>query len=437
MKTVLVLSHRFPPISGGGIMRIHSFVRHLPEHGWAPVVLTLKEDYYPPTECDYELLNVYSKDVQIIRTGSFEPSGKFAHKLRESAFGVRKNPPVFERFIKPILRNILRSISIPDEMILWLPHAMKAGLRLVKEQKIHAILTTTPTHSAGIIGALLSRLTGLPLVLDVRDDWVGNPLFFDNYPWINRTVSRWLERWVVKTAKVVIAVTQESVALYQRKYPHLDKDRIIFIPNGFDQADIELARSTAPASNSARLRITYTGVLPGRRDPEPFFMALAALKKEYREDQLPQVDFYGNIRQDYIDKARDYGLDQLVKFHGFVPKVESLRQIITSDAGLLIIPESEGSRTAIPGKVYEYIGAGKYILALCPPDSAVARLIRELGNGVTVSPVDVDGILAALKKMLELHSLGILSPSIPPSKISFYERSAQTSQLAEILRSVC
>lgn len=418
-------------------MRIHSFVRHLPENGWAPVVLTLKEEYYPQIEYDLDLLKAYSPEVLIVRTGSFEPSGRFAHNLRESAFGVRKNSPVFEKFLKPLLRNILRTVSIPDEMILWLPHALINGLRLVKAQRINAIFATTPTHSAGIIAALLSRLTGIPLVLDVRDDWVGNPLFFDHYPPINRFFSRYLERWVVKTARVVIAVTQESVELFRHKYPHQDREKFVFIPNGFDRCDIELAKSTVEASPPDQLRIVYTGVLPGRRDPSPLFMALSELRKECREDQLPRIDFYGNIRQDYVDKAREYGIEGLVKFHGFVSKLESLRQILTSDVGLLIIPETEGSRTAIPGKVYEYIGAGKFILALCPQDSAVGRLIRDLGNGFSAPPDDAAEIQVVLRRIIEKYNQGKLAPFISSDTISLYERSAQTKLLAGILQSLC
>lgn len=40
MKRVLIVAYFFPPVSNMGSHRILRFVRHLPEFGWEPVVLT-------------------------------------------------------------------------------------------------------------------------------------------------------------------------------------------------------------------------------------------------------------------------------------------------------------------------------------------------------------------------------------------------------------
>jgi hypothetical protein len=40
MKSVLFLSYYFPPIGGAGAQRPAAFARHLPQLGWAPVVIT-------------------------------------------------------------------------------------------------------------------------------------------------------------------------------------------------------------------------------------------------------------------------------------------------------------------------------------------------------------------------------------------------------------
>ncbi len=46
--------------------------------------------------------------------------------------------------------------------------------------------------------------------------------------------------------------------------------------------------------------------------------------------------------------------------------------------------------------MFEYIAAGRPILALVPPDGAAADLLRETGTGVVVPPEDVDAICEAL-----------------------------------------
>ena len=46
MRNVLFITYYFPPIGGAGVQRSAKFVKHLPESGWRPVVLTVApEDY--------------------------------------------------------------------------------------------------------------------------------------------------------------------------------------------------------------------------------------------------------------------------------------------------------------------------------------------------------------------------------------------------------
>ena len=47
----------------------------------------------------------------------------------------------------------------------------------------------------------------------------------------------------------------------------------------------------------------------------------------------------------------------------------------------------------IPGKTYEYLRAGRPILALTP-EGALANLLRRIGGGLVVSPSDTAGVLA-------------------------------------------
>ena len=44
-KKILLISYHFPPSTAIGGMRIASFAKYLPAHGWNPYVLTLKDHY--------------------------------------------------------------------------------------------------------------------------------------------------------------------------------------------------------------------------------------------------------------------------------------------------------------------------------------------------------------------------------------------------------
>ena len=47
MKHLLLVSHFFPPMGGGGVQRVSKFVKYLAEHGWrTTVVCGRPEDYW-------------------------------------------------------------------------------------------------------------------------------------------------------------------------------------------------------------------------------------------------------------------------------------------------------------------------------------------------------------------------------------------------------
>lgn len=435
MKNVLVVARFFPPFSDGGIFRVHAFVKYLPENNWRPIVLTVKEKYSPQNMQDHSLINDYPPQVEIVRTKTLEPNTGYIQRLREQVTGVKKTTRWFESITKPGLRFIYRILAIPDEQILWLPHAVIAGVKAVKRNNIELIYVTSPPHSAAIIASLISKMCKIPLIWDVRDDWVGNPYYTDNTPWLYRFISRFHEKIVVHTAQTVVTVTSESIDSFQKKYPRLSKTKFKLIWNGYDAKETLSAQKGLPPRTGIKLRIIYTGILPAKRNPSAFFQALAEINQQHPLRDSLQVDFYGSIRQDFIDKASQLGLQGIVNFLGQVTRIESIRQILNADVGLIIIPEEEGSQTAIPGKLYEYIGARKIILALCPLDSACAHLVNEKKLGVAIPMNDIPVIKQTLHTLLDEHSSGKLNPRYQPEDLKEFERANQTRLLSAILAS--
>lgn len=419
-------------------MRARAFVQYLPQYGWQPVVLTVDDQYYLAHTRDEALLAELPDEVAVYRTNSLEPRGKLASDFKASVYGIQKRGKLFERLVKPVLRQVYRSLVIPDEQILWLPYAIRKSLQLIQQHNIDVILVTTPPHSAGVIAMILSQLTGKPLVWDVRDDWVNNPLF-DLGPWHRRAFSHVLERQLVRTARRIVTVTQESVAAFVAKYPTEASGKFELIPNGFDRQEFAALNADVTAEAGAdenmprRLRCVYIGTLNAKRSPVWLFEAIKQLCSELPIEKQLKLDIYGYARADFQEISAMMGLDEIVKFHGFVSRTESLRQLLLSDVALMIIPEEEGSGTAIPGKLYEYMGAQKYVLGLCPTESAAARLIREVGIGIVCAPNDTGQIKQALHDMLVRYEQERLEIRLDHQRISTYERSAQAARLACIM----
>jgi colanic acid biosynthesis glycosyl transferase WcaI len=77
-----------------------------------------------------------------------------------------------------------------------------------------------------------------------------------------------------------------------------------------------------------------------------------------------------------------------------------LPDVLASADVLLVVLESNASRYSVPSKVLNYFCAGRPVLALLPPDNAVAHMVDAAAAGLVVAPGDADAASAALESLL-------------------------------------
>jgi glycosyltransferase involved in cell wall biosynthesis len=200
------------------------------------------------------------------------------------------------------------------------------------------------------------------------------------------------------------------------------------ISNGCDFDDFA-GLEYRPAS---RFRITHTGSFFGKRDPRPFLQAL-------HDSGLDSVArFVGDFRSSDREWADSLGLGDRLQLVEYAPRSESLRLQRDSEALLLLVPDADGrGKGVLSGKVFEYIAAGRPILAVVPPDGAAAELIRKTRAGTVVAPDDVGAIRVALEA---LHAR-YLDGGLPAVELSEkvrdrLSRRARVEEMAALLREV-
>ena len=143
----------------------------------------------------------------------------------------------------------------------------------------------------------------------------------------------------------------------------------------------------------------------------------------------------GDFRSSDREWADSLGLGDRLELVDYLPRAESLRMQRDSEALLLLVPDAGGrGKGVLSGKVYEYLAAGRPILAVVPPDGAAAELVRETGSGVVVAPDDVDGISDAL---VELHRRfangGLPSVELDPRDEERLSRRARVEEMAALV----
>jgi len=147
------------------------------------------------------------------------------------------------------------------------------------------------------------------------------------------------------------------------------------IPNGFDPA----AYPPDVAPRNDRFVLTCVGRLyGGRRDPSPLFSAVRELLDERVFGPADfEIRFFGAEKDIIRKRAAAAGIPDVVRCHDEIPFRESLRKQKESSALLLLRWPTAGESIAIPGKLFEYLGAGRPILSIPRIDGPSDDLIKE------------------------------------------------------------
>jgi len=437
LKKVLIIARAFPPFFPVGFsIRVVKFIKYLPSLGWLPVVLTIddQKEYETMRKVGSEtLLSEIPPQVKLYRTPAGEPSLKFLEKEREFGQGNWLRRLIAEA-LGGARRWTFRNVFLPDRYLAWLPFAVRRGREIVGSEGIDVIFATCPPHSAALVGAFLKLLTGKPLILDFRDDWIGTPQYHSKST-IRRMIERRMESWVVKIADKVILVTEWSKDKFLNRYPKEPNDKFIFIPNGCDLEEFAVLNSMAAVPSNSKFTIVHAGTLEDSksmtRSPATLFRAVHQLLQQQPElaDDMALV-FAGNFPEGIRRLADELGLSGVVKPLGNRPHDDVLR--LAKSADLLLVIATEGLPTAIPGKIYECwaVGGPPILLLSCP--GAATHLLEQYRLGFTVHPADVRGIQKAI---LTVYSQSQTTEPVRISTVGIeaYDRRVLACKLSQIL----
>jgi len=437
MKKVLMVAHVFPPFrSVGHSIRAVKFIKYLPASGWLPVVLTIDErkeyfDYLK--EGSVSLLSEISNNVSVYRAPAGEPSLEYLE--REKKFGQRNwATAIIVKVFGGVRRWLFRNLVLPDRRVTWLPFALGLGRRIVKKEGIDVIFSTCPPHSATLVGAFLKKLTGKPLVLDFRDDWIDTP-WHHSRPSLVQRIERWMENWVVRAADKVILVTEWSRNAFLSRYPEQPVEKFVYVPNGCDLEEFTALPLRKSISRNRKFTIVHAGSLNDSenwmRSPETFFRALynvfqtqPALKEQI------VTSFTGSFPESQRKLVDKLGLSGVVKELGFLPRDDWGRYLKSSD--LLLVINYDGFSTLIPGKIYEYWAIGGPPILLISCRGAATEFVKQHNLGFSADPHDVAGIERAILEVYVQSKTN--SPiEINTEGVEAFDRRSLSRQLADLL----
>ncbi len=436
-KYVLVVTYYFPPAGGPGVQRVLKFLKYLHDFGWTPIALVPENPEYQAR--DESLVSELPPELIIRRAPIFEPYELY-RKFTGKASGVSLDVNVIKAEGAKLSRTermaelIRATLFIPDARIGWFLNAVKEGRRILREYPISAIYSSSPPYTPALIARKLHRISNVPWVAGFRDPWTG----FHNTPnrwWLPRSIDRSLEHSVFDEANLVEVAWKGIANDALAKYPDLPREKFIHIPNGFDSADFPEPdiRKRAERPHHDKFTITYSGSLYGPRNPLSFLKAMELLieRKAIDPDKIT-LRFLGRFGAEIHEMLDRPKIRSMVEKIDYVPHARAVELLLESDALLLIVDDVPTVAEIVPGKVYEYLGAMRPLIAIAPPEGAIGELLRETGAGETVQQSDIEGQARLVQRIYDDWSQGRASFAANPETIEQYERREATRKLASL-----
>lgn len=391
------------------------FIKYLREFGWNPIVLCPEPGAYHTFD-DSLKEELHQINVEVYRVEADTPF----HKV-----GQQKKSVIIPDAIAQVLRWISGFIYLPDNKKEWIESGLQKALKVIEDQQIDLIFSSAPPYSNLMLAEQLKQITKIPVVMDLRDDWVESHLL--KYPtlWHRRKMEKLEIDTLSKADKLVTVNKRIAGSIYSRT-----SKEVKVIGHGYDPQDFERADDVAPASPK-KISFLYSGSFYPDSTPEAFLKAISELLKNKVElkDKI-ELQFQGGLNSSHWRTINKLKLSPMVVDYGYVDHSVAVKNLMKADVLWLNVGQQKNPEIISLGKTSEYFATKKPILGLVPKGSA-KDMLQKYGRAYIAKPYDVVEITKQVERVID----DLETDSLPDYSVQFVEsfnRKNLTGKLAQI-----
>jgi glycosyltransferase involved in cell wall biosynthesis len=377
---LLLVAYFYPPCRDTGAHRPAAMAKWLRRLGHRVTVLTTSA--YGVADGAVE--------EDVVRTADLQ-------RLRARLHGHDRVDALFDSDTYSGRPHVLSRLVVPEPLIAaWAPFARARALRLNRHRRFDCVITSSPPESVHAIGRALAR-RGVPWVADLRDGWTFEPIRPPFPTALQRRLDERLERSWLGSADAVVCVSRPAAEDLRERIGI----EASLVPNGWDPDLIESgegAPDVADLLDPGRVSLVYTGRFGSYgRNPAPLVEAMRELGRR-DPDQASRLELVaaGPLTEDEAELMRTDVSPARIVVVGTLSRERALALQHTADALLLLA--SPGRTQLLNFKLFEYLAAGRPILALAAGTEA-GRVIAEIG-GDALPADDVPAIVEALRRVV-------------------------------------
>jgi len=392
------------------------FANHLCEKGHKVDVLTINPSRKLHVYDD-ELSSIVLPQVRVYRTYA-----GLLHHIRygcDNLFSKKIYGMPGSRGFLAWYQTMLVKFFFPLVGAEWLFYGMFWGIILCCRNKYDAIYSHGNPFISNVVPYMLRKIFRVPWL-----NYISDPRYFGVFSQ-GRRISKTLEDRFLNNSDKIIVNCPEMIDGYMKYFPRLDRDRFVVITDGFSRVRYD---SIEP-EKSGRFRMVYTGAFYTElREPYELFYALSELKQM-------DIEFLasGVIPDKYRDFIRDNNLEDVVT----ILESQPLKRVVALQKGATVnVNLGWPGGYQLPGKLFEYIGARRPIMAVRNDDRDIgSKYVIRYKRGISVAN-NRGQICRAVKELYELWERGELESAFDLGDIEEFEWSNLTDRLEKAILDV-
>ena len=429
IKKILLISYYWPPASGMAVQRWLRMSSHLVDMGVEVHVLTLDPaSAYSPTH-DALLEKEVNPHVRVSRVRSPNMlrlvKKVLGKKMPQTGFASDGEKNLFLQ----IVTSLRSHFFIPDPRKTWNRRAVSMAEKIIDDEGIEWVVTTSPPQSVHLIGRALKKSKGIRWVADFRDPWTD--IFYYKqlrHSALSRFFDQRLERSVLESADAVVSVTSGLSELLSKKLKHAQREKFAVITNGYDG---EEAGFSTRGKQDSSFQFLYTGTVIESYESEPFFDSLSRIIPRFPFLEMHVAGSISDVYRQDLKKRYPF-----IRFEGVLPHDAVLQKQEQADALILFGPAGIENQGHIPGKIFEYLCTGKPIVYLGEKGSEVANILNVCSAGETFRRKGDEEALDAFNAELIRQSASSM-PSEPNwEEIRKYKRSRLAAEFLQFIERI-
>ena len=359
---ILIITQNFYPEIGSAANRAKNIYFALKEKGYEVTVLTTEPNY--PNRNTYNDKTFWDEDI--------------------SEADVERIQLKTRRYTSSIFKRLIYYLEMMLKFVFY-------NFKLKKDYDV--IFATLPAIFIGIAGVVARMRLKAMLILDIRDLWpetlIGINRFQNKFA---LRIAYGLEKFLYHKADEIIVNSEKFIPyMLAKKVP---QEKISFIPNSLTEIELAQQLSQKGGRLGDGITVLYAGNVGLAQDLDTLIDI--AKRLQHHPEIMFEVIGYGFLMKDIRLKVAEQGLENIEILQALSRK-ETLARIAAADMVYVTLRDSDVFKTVLPGKVVDYMGSGKPIVA----DVAgyCAYMIRKADCGLISENGDVNELCDFILKL--------------------------------------